>query len=183
MKLINTILLSVLIVGISTAYSQDSNTDNHTVTIVMPQIALLDIEPAASKNISITMVAPTEAGDPLASQTDNNLWINVTSIVAALSTRDISVKIDAPIDGLDLKVVSAAYSGSGFGSWGTPQAEITLTAIDQTLVSGIKSGYTVDGVNNGYNLTYTSSVDPSANFGDIVSTAGTDITVTYTMTP
>ena len=183
MKLTRRLVIAVLIVSMSIAYSQDSNTDNHTVTIVIPQIALLDIEPAASKNISITMVAPIEAGDPLASQTDNNLWLNVTSIVAALGTRNISVKIDAPITGMDLKVVSAAYSGSGFGSWGTPQTEITLTAIDQTLVSGIKSGYTVDGANNGYNLTYTAAVDPSANFGNIVSTVGSAITVTYTMTP
>ena len=183
MKLTIRLLLAILVVSISTAYSQDSNSDNHRVSIQIPQIALLDIEPEASKDISITMVAPTEAGETLVDQTDNNLWLNVTSIVASGNTRDISVKIDVPITGLDLKVVSAAYSGSGFGSWGTPQAEITLTTIDQTLVSGIKSGYTANGANNGYNLTYTAEPDASANFGDIVSTAGSDITVTYTLTP
>lgn len=183
MKQINRFLIALLVVSISIGYSQDSNSDNHSVTIVIPQISLLDIEPEGANDITITMTVPAEAGDPLASETDDNLWLNVTSIVASGNTRDISVKIDVPITGLNLKVVSAAYSGSGFGSWGTPQAGIILTAIDQTLVSGIKSGYTANGTNNGYNLTYTAEPDASANFGDIVSTAGLDITVMYTMTP
>ena len=84
---------------------------------------------------------------------------------------------------LILKVESAAYSGSGFGFWGSPQAEVTLTAADQNLVSGIMSGFTVNGANNGYNLTYTASPKQDATFGDIVATAGTDIVVTYTLTP
>ncbi len=183
MKQINRLLIALLVVSISIGYSQDSNSDNHSVTIVIPQISLLDIEPEGANDITITMTVPAEAGEPLASETDDNLWLNVTSIVASGNTRDISVKIDAPITGLDLKVVSAAYSGSGFGSWGIPQTEIILTAIDQTLVSGIKSGYTANGANNGYNLTYTAEPDASANFGDIVSTVGSDITVTYTLTP
>ncbi len=183
MKLINRILLAILVVSISTAYSQDSNSDNHKVSIEIPEIALLDIEPNASKDISITMEAPTEAGETMADQTDNNLWLNVTSIVATGNTRDISVKIDAPITGLDLKVESAAYAGSGFGSWGSAQPEVTLSTADQTLVSGLKSGYTFNGADNGYNLTYTASPKAHADFGDMVSTIGTDITVTYTLTP
>ena len=183
MKLITRSLLSLLVVSISIGYSQDNNSDNHTVSIVIPQISLLDIEPEGANDITITMTVPAEAGDLIASETDNNLWLNVTSIVASGNTRDISVNIDVPITGLDLKVVSSAYSGSGFGSWGTPQNEITLTSVDQTLVSGIKSGYTANGANNGYNLTYTAEPNASSNFGDIVSTAGSDITVTYTLTP
>ncbi len=182
MKLINKIMIAVLILSMTTAYSQDSNSDNHKVTIIIPEIALLDIEPDASKDISITMTAPTEAGNPLASSTDNNLWLNVTSIVPTGTTRDISVKINAPLAGLDLKVVAAGYAGSGYGSWGTALPQLTLTAADQTLVSGLKSGYTVNGANNGYNLTYTAEPIASSDFGDIVSSAGSDITVTYTLT-
>jgi len=182
-KLINKILLAVLIVGISTAYSQDGNSDNHTVSIEIPQIALLDTESNTTKDISITMEAPTEAGETMADQTDDNIWLNVTSIVASGGTRDISVKIDIPITGLDLKVKSEAYAGNGFGSWGVTQGELTISTTDQTLVSGIGSGYTVDGANNGYNLTYTASPKANADFGSMVSTIGTDIIVTYTLTP
>lgn len=183
MRLVNKLSAIILLVGLSVGFAQDSNSDNHKVSIVIPQIALLDIEPEASKDISIEMTAPTEAGETLSDKTDDNLWLNVTSIVASGATRDISVKIDAPVSGLDLKVVSAAYSGSGFGSWGTPQPEVTLSTSDQTLVSGIKSGYTFNGDGNGFNLTYTATPKATSDFGDLVSTTGTDITVTYTLTP
>lgn len=183
MKLVNKISIVLLVLGMTVAFAQDNNSDNHKVSIVIPQIALLDIEPEASKDISISMSAPTEAGDPLSEETDNNLWLNVTSIVSSGATRDISVKIDAPITGLDLKVVSAAYSGAGFGSFGTPQPEVTLSTSDQALVSGIKSGYTADGDGNGFNLTYTASPKADSEFGDLVATTGTDVTVTYTLTP
>jgi hypothetical protein len=38
----------------------------------------LDIESAGSNDISLTMVAPGEAGETIADQTDNSLWLNVT---------------------------------------------------------------------------------------------------------
>ncbi len=177
MKQINRILLAVLVLSISTAYSQ--NSDSHTVSIVIPEIAMLDIESASLNDITLTMVAPGEAGETLADQTDNSLWLNVTSIVASKRTRDISVKINAPITGIDLKVVSAA--GTGFGSWGIPQAEVILAAGDKTLVSGIKSGYTGNGDGYGYNLTYTVSPQADTDFGDLVADTE-DITVTYTLT-
>jgi hypothetical protein len=180
MKHINRILLAVLVVSISTAYSQ-SNTDNHQVSIVIPEIAMLDIESAGSNDISLTMVAPTDAGETIADQTDNSLWLNVTSIVTSSGTRDISVKLDNAITGLDLKVVSLDYSGSGFGSWGTAQSEIILSSTDQILVDDLRSGYTFNGAGNGYNLTYTASPQADADFGDLVANTE-NITVTYTLT-
>lgn len=183
MKQLNSLLLTLLVVSISTAYAQDdTNTDNHQVSIVIPQIALLDIEPEGSKDISITMATPTEAGDALADQTNDNLWLNVTSIVATGATRSISVSIDDAVAGLDLKVVAAGYDGGGFGSWGSVQSELTLSASSsKNLVTGIKSGYTANGAGNGYQLTYTVSPKGDNTFGDLV--AGTkNIDVTYTLT-
>jgi len=179
----NIIRLSFVIIIISGTLliSNDNSGANHTVTIVIPKIALLDIESVTSKDITLTMASPLEAGDPLLSNINNNLWLNVTSVITSGNTRDISVKIDAPINGLDLKVVSNAHSGSGFGSWGVPQPELILTTADQTLVSGIKNGYTMDGANNGFNLKYTVKSNNSM-YGEITSTTGNNITVTYTLT-
>ena len=181
MKLINKLLLAVLIVGISTSYSQDDETDFHNVSISIPTIALLDIESVGGNDITLTMDTPNEAGNALADQTNSSLWLNITSIIASGFENNISVSIDAAITGIDLKVVSAAYSGSGFGSWGTAGSEITLSTASQDLVTGIKSGYTLNGPNNGYNLTYTATPNTS-NFGDIES-GDTDIEVTYTLAP
>lgn len=180
-KLINRILLAILVVSVSTAFA-DGNSDDHTVTIVIPQIAMLDIESSTESNaISITMVEPGEAGDAPADQTNDNLWLNVTSIVIADATISISVSINAAVAGLDLKVVAAAYNGDGFGFWGTAKSELTtLSTSSQNLVTGIKSGYTVNGAGNGYQLTYT--VSPNKTFGYLVADTES-ITVTYTLTP
>ncbi|STD14773.1 hypothetical protein [Chryseobacterium carnipullorum] len=48
-----------------TLQAQDTNTDNHTITISIPEVALVDIEPAATKNITLGFTAPTEAGNPV----------------------------------------------------------------------------------------------------------------------
>lgn len=185
MKQLNSLLLTLLVVSISTAYAQDdTNTDNHQVSIVIPTIALLDIESSTGLNaISITMATPTEAGDAPADQTNDNLWLNVTSIVAANATRSISVSIKAAVAGLDLKVVAAAYYGDGFGFWGIAKSELTtLSTSSQNLVTGIKSGYTVHGAGSGYQLTYTVSLKKGDTFGNLVADIK-NIDVTYTLTP
>lgn len=182
MKQLNRLLLTLLVVSISIGYSQDSNSDNHQVSIVIPTIALLDIESSAGSNaISITMDTPSEAGNAPADKTDNNLWLNVTSIVIADATRSISVSIDAEVAGLDLKVVAAGCI-TGYGSWGSPRPELILNSTSsQNLVTGIKSGYTLNGDGKGYRLTYTVSPKGDNTFGDLV--AGTkNIDVTYTLT-
>ena len=174
------ILLVIIFISGTLLISKDYNGTNHTVTIIVPKVALLDIESVTSKDLSLTMISPSEAGNPILSSSDNRIWLDVTSIVGSGNTIDISVKIDAPISGLDLKVVSDSYFGSGFGSWGTPQTEITLTAYDQILVSGIESGYTVNGINNGFNLKYIAEINNS-KFGKITSTTGDSITIIYTL--
>lgn len=161
--------------------SQDKPNDKHTVTIVVQKVAMLDIESPTSKNLILTMTSPTEAGDRTLNSIDDKIWLNVTSVVGPGDTRDISVKINEPVSGVDLNVVSDAYSGSGFGLWGTPQNELTLTQLDQILVSGIKSGESGDGANNGFNLKYIAKSNNS-KYGEITSTPGNDITVTYTLT-
>lgn len=182
MKLINKIFLPILILGLSTAYSQaDNETDSHNITLAVPQIALLDIESASAIDISVTLVAPEEAGDPMASQTDNSLWLNVTSIVNSGASNSISASIDQVVPGLDVKVVAATYAGSGNGYWGTPNSEFALSTSDQTLVNGITSGYTGDGAGNGYQLTYT--VDPDETAFDALEASSPSLVVTYTLAP
>ena len=178
--------LSKIIVGFAffsstCLHSQDHFNDKHSVTIIVPKVAMLDIESTTSNNLILTMTSPTEAGDRILNISDDKIWLNVTSVVGTGETRDISVKIDEPILGVDFNVASDAYSGSGFGSLGTPQNELTLTQLDQILVSGIRSGESGDGINNGFNLKYIAKSNNS-KYGEITSTTGNEITVTYTLT-
>ena len=183
MKLTRQLGIALVIMSISIAFSQDGISDNHNIAVTIPTIALLDIESAeTTTDISVILEAPEEAGDPFASQTDNSLWLNVTSIVTSGASNNISVKINPIVPGLDLKVIAAPYAGIGNGSWGTPNTtDIILTTNDQTLVGGITSGYTANGAGNGYNLTYTVAPDEDA-FGTLVSSSP-NIDVIYTFTP
>ena len=181
MKIFRLILVFLLFVTTFTIYGDDDKNDIHTIRILIPKIALLDIESVNTKNITLKMLSPSESGDPLMSTSDNRIWLNVTSVIESGNARTITVKIDDLLTGINLRVISDTYSGSGYGSWGTPQPEITLTQLDQTLVSGIKSGETGDGAHSGFNLKYIAQSN-NTNYGKITSTKGKSITVTYTLT-
>ncbi|MCY1663634.1 hypothetical protein [Chryseobacterium sp. SL1] len=167
--------------------AQDTNTDNHTITISVPEVALVDIEPAASKNITLGFTAPTEAGNPIVANAANTtLWLNYSSIKSVADpTRNVSVKLNAVIPGVDINVTAAAATGSGGGTLGTPSAQLTLSAADQTIISGIGSAYTGNGANNGHNLTYAlapgSGPGVVAAYADLTAAAITVATVTYTI--
>lgn len=184
--------LSLTVCLITAAFSgslkaQDTNTDNHTITISIPEVALVDIEPAATKNITLGFTAPTEAGNPITPTTSNStLWLNYSSIKSVADpTRNVSVKVNALIPGIDIHVTAAAATGSGAGTLGTPAAQLTLSAADQTIISGIGSAYTGNGANNGHNLTYALAAGSGpggvAAYADLQATATTVATVTYTI--
>lgn len=183
-----TLAMSLAIFSISSNLkAQDTYTDNHTVTISVPEVALVDIEPAATKNITLGFTAPTEAGNPVTPNTANTtLWLNYSSIKSVADpTRNVSVSVNAIIPGIDIHVTAAAATGSGGGTLGTPAAQLTLSATDQTIISGIGSAYTGNGANNGHNLTYAlaagSGPGAVAAYADLQATASTVATVTYTI--
>ncbi|WP_404984762.1 hypothetical protein ACI513_14955 [Chryseobacterium sp. M5] len=183
-----TLAMSLAIFSLSSNLkAQDTNTDNHTVTISVPEVALVDIEPAATKNITLGFTAPTEAGNPVVPNTANTtLWLNYSSIKSVADpTRNVSVSVNAIIPGIDIHVTAAAATGSGGGTLGTPAAQLTLSATDQTIISGIGSAFTGNGANNGHNLTYALAAGSGpggvAVYEDLQATATTVATVTYTI--
>ena len=171
----------IITAGLFFAYSDDGNKDLHTIRIVIPKVALLDIESENTRNITLKMVTPQEAGDPLLSSSDDRIWLNVTSIAEIDNPRDITVRIDEPIDGIDLQVQSESYAGTGYGSWGIPQPMLQLNTADQTIVSGIKSGETGDGAYNGYNIKYIAE-SRNSDYSKIAANANKEIVVIYTLT-
>ncbi|KQS94367.1 hypothetical protein [Chryseobacterium sp. Leaf394] len=190
MKNITLPVLSLAFIALSvTANAQvDTKTDSHTIGIGIPEVALLDIEPSATKNITMGFEAPTEAGLPITPPADNtSLWLNYSSIKAATApdnVRAVSVKLNALIPGVDIKVTAAAKAGVGSGTFGIPSAQLTLTAADQNILTGIGSAFTGNGATNGHNLTYNvnygNAVGSTANYADLVASTAT-ATVTYTI--
>ena len=178
-------LLAAILVGSTFCISkkvmaQDTNTDSHTITITVPAVSLLDLETADSKNFSAAFVAPTEAGNPITAPANNaTLWLNYSAIQTGTTTKKVAVKASAVLAGLDISLVAAAPAG-GAGTLGTPASSITLTAVDQTLISGIGSGYTDTGTSKGCLLTYHFAAN-TTNYGLIRSGTAAAITVTYTL--
>lgn len=177
--------LSAFVLGllfISQANAQDSNTDNHQITVVVPTVALLDLETAANKNFTASFVQPTplEAGQKIDAPANNtDLWINYSSIISTtVTSRKVEVKASALVPGVTITVVAGA-SSTGQGTLGTPAAAVTLTTADQSLITGIGSAYTGTGASNGHNLTYTFTA-PDGTYADLLADS-TPITITYTL--
>ena len=177
--------LSLLTVAFATlfmansSYAQDGLTATHTVAYTVPKVALVDVEGGAS--ISLTLVAPTEAGLGMdMSATSSALWLNYSSTTATAQTNTVSVKTSATLPGVALKVLAGADAGTGAGTVGSPASIITLTTSDQTIISAIGTCYTGDGTSKGHNLTYSLA---TSSYTAIKYTASpTSLTITYTIT-
>ncbi|WP_111707362.1 hypothetical protein [Lutibacter citreus] len=166
--------------------SSDSEKDSHSLTIEIPQVALLDIESSTSKNISLTATAPTEAGEKVIfNQTNSDLWLNYSSIIEKNASRNVTVQItdgDVP-EGVDLSVIATQYEGNGEGAMGT----VDKNAIElndnkaQTIIKGIGSAYTGNGAKQGHNLTYSLTQTKDA-YENLKYTENNSLTITYTLT-
>ncbi|MFL9834827.1 hypothetical protein [Chryseobacterium terrae] len=150
-----------------------------TVSINLPVVTLMDIEPTGA--ISMNFTAPTEAGRPILSPATNTTkWINYTSAIASGGvTRRITASINTVIPGIDIKILAATASGSGGGTLGIPSAQITLNTTAQTIISGIGGAFTGNGANNGHQLTISLSANTYANLS---ARTNNPVVITYTIT-
>lgn len=154
-------------------------TGNRTVSVTLPVITLLDIEPVG--NINFSFIAPTEAGRPLINPESNNTkWINYTSAIATGGvSRRVTASINQLIPGVDIKLQTAASSGIGSGVLGTPAAQVTLSTTPTTIISGIGGAFTGNGANNGHRLTISLTTN---NYSNLSTRSNTPIIITYTIT-
>jgi len=173
MILIRSLLLLVSFVLSGLFYSQT------TVTMTLPIVTLMDIEPTGSFALNFT--APTEAGNALGNPTPNtSKWVNYTSAIAPGGlTRKITASVNKVIAGVNIRLQAAAASGAGGGTLGTSAGIVTLSTTATTIISGIGGAYTGNGANNGHALTISLTTNTYAN---LIAQANTAIVVTYTIT-
>lgn len=165
--------------------AQDTNNDAHTLTVTIPEVALLDIE--GGTTVTLAPSAPTEAGSPIdfTSDTDNSLWINYSSVIgnAPEDSRSVTVAATGTLPaGANLIVTAAAASSDGGGTKGSSAGAVTIaaTATNYTVISAIGSCYTGDGANKGHNLTY-SLTEKTSTYADMNFNADYTVTLTYTL--
>lgn len=174
--MVKLIILSGLLLS---GHILSQTTGSRTVTLTLPVVTLMDIEPAGG--VSLNYTAPTEAGNAVTVPAANTIkWINYTSAITASGVaRRITASVNQVIPGTDIRIQAAAASGSGGGALGIPSAQVILTTTAQTIISGIGGAFTGNGANNGHQLTITLTNNTYAN---LVARTNTPIVITYTIT-
>ena len=188
MKIQKLILAAIILISSTNLFAQDSEKDSHTLSIEIPQVALLDIESTNSKDISLNATAPTEAGEKVEiSQKNSDLWLNYSSIVGNKNSRSVSVQItdgDVP-KGINLTVTAEQYEGKGEGTMGeaSKKSIVLNDKKAETIIKGIGSAYTGNGAKSGHNLIYKiAQSDDTDAYQNLNFEQSTTLTITYTLT-
>lgn len=169
--------MMVVTMGLFTTKVIAQITAGEAVTYTLPAMKLLALAGTAP---SLAFVTPVYGG-AIADATSSGSWLNYTSVVDALLTNRIQVKITGTVPAGTTLKVAAATATTGDGTRGTSPAVVTLGATDQDLITGIGSCYTGTGASSGANLTYTWSVTPTGYASLVSNATASNITVTYTI--
>lgn len=178
--LILTILIGSFLLT-TNAWTQDW-TAGDNVTLEVQDFSLIETNYAP---VSLSLTTST-AGAAVAPVSNSDLFVKISSIVPGGTNREITARISngyVPA-GTNLTLASAPCTTTNSGGiLGTPVASpITLSVIDQDLVTGIQTCYTGTGYNDGYQMTFTWGPDsPETNYS-LIESSTTNITVVFTIT-
>ncbi len=150
----------------------------------IPEIALIDIESNSGNDINFTIMPSNVSGGSVVinETSEEKLWINYSSALANSKTsRSIVAEIaqgDLP-EGITLYLKASSYSGSGGGELGQPTSKVQLSAQPLSIITGVGSCFTGDGVNNGHLLTFSVEVE---DYSLLKANEQSFFTVLYTIT-
>ncbi|MEQ6122529.1 hypothetical protein [Reichenbachiella sp. MALMAid0571] len=123
-------------------------------------VAIVDVEPdPGSFGSGGGAAADMEAGLPVTGGTAgslDNLWLNFTHRALNYQPARIYVSTNQPVPaGMTIKVQIISVGAGGDYPKNPNYNQITLSQADQVIVYDFANGYTGDGLNNGYQLSYT----------------------------
>ena len=173
MKKLTILLVAVALLGLTVGLMAA----DHQVNVVVSGFNVIAVN---GSTVTLTIVAPTSAGDASAPVTDNTTYLQYSSIRAS-SNGKVTGAISAGTmpAGVSLAVTAATPGSGGAGTKGSTNNKQTLTASSADLITGIGSCWTnTGGGNNGSQLTYELSV---SSWASVVPASSTAITVTYTL--
>jgi len=171
-RLLAFLAAGALVLGLA-GMARAVDTATQVVTVTVAEIAVIDV---TGGGITLAVVAPAVGGDLPADVTDSTAYLQYTSNGTNGTSRKVTAAIGVATPATyDLKLLAAAPTGTG--TVGNAQAVITLTAVAQDIITGIKDCNTGTGGTDGSNITYTVTcvTMPAVD-------AGTAHTVTYTLT-
>jgi hypothetical protein len=159
---------------------------SHKINIGIPEVALLGLVSENSIDVTLSLAATQEAGDPvqLSNISNENIWVNYSSIVThAQHKRKIVAMVEGEIpSGIQVIVKASDAIGSGKGKKGEPTGEVTLTGEPADIIVNIGSCFTGKGQQNGHYLSYKLEVDETAENYNQLALQNSSIQVIYTLT-
>lgn len=186
MKLLKKIIFlfgGLLIFCVSPTFAQWEEGELN-VSISIPPVALIDIEPAIENSIHFAIVPSAESGASpqiRKTSTGESLWLNYScALQNAQSRRSIVAEISEGFlpEGISLNVEASRYRGNGKGQMGQPTGKVSLTNQPQAIITGVGNCFTGDGQNNGHLLTFSIEVSDYAKISTADEVA---FTILYTL--
>jgi hypothetical protein len=175
----------LLVLGVATMGFAQQRTDSHAINFSIPNIYVIDVDnnggsAAPGTTVAITLSDPSDPGaQPTVAYTNNDNFLNYTSVVTATSKHKIEAKLDQLLPGVNIRLTATAPSG-GYGSLGTSAAtNLQLSTTDQKVMQAIGSCWTGTNGTSGAALVYDITFD-DANFDDLI-TASPVRNVTFTI--
>ena len=165
--------------------SAQDNQGSHKINLAIPEVALINVY--SNDNINLGNTSVIEAGKPLNFEnTNNNVWINYSSIIGSQSSRDINIRISEGTipAGVKLYVKVDKDMGAGAGEMGKPISTTQeLTENPLTIITDIGSAYTGAGANKGNNLQYSLKLSDAPNtYANLDSDHSSTLVINYTLT-
>ncbi len=182
-------ITSIVILTKLFVVAQSNDNVETTLTIAIPEVAIMDIESVGSKNITLALETPTEAGSMVgvSAAVDSSLWLNYSSVTGKKSnaSRKIYVRMASGSipNGLRLRVTPLNYSGSGDGNIGvssSPNGRV-INRSDRLILKNINTCYTGDGTGNGHQLVYKLEYRKN-QYHKIKFDQSNTVTIIYTIT-
>lgn len=178
------IITSIALLTISGfAYSQWGEAQIN-VSLGLPQIALVDIEPAINNSIHFSVVPSGESGNSAIIQksSSQNLWINYSSCLSTLhNSRSILAEVSQGKlpDGMIFYIEASGYSGFGKGQLGQTAGKINITSRPKSIITNLGNCFTGDGINNGHLLNFSLEIN---DYSTVNAIGETNFTIRYTIT-
>lgn len=153
------------------------------VRFSIPEIALIDIEPEMNNSINFAILPTNQPGASPEIQEPKNksLWINYSSSLSdSRKNRSVFAEISDGYlpEGISLFLEASRYLGNGNGKTGQPNGKIELTKQPRSIISGIGSCFSGNGINNGHSLTFSIEI---ADYSKVVSSDEAVLTIIYTI--
>lgn len=184
-KLTTILLVSLIVFVLTESKGQGSNESEVNLNLSIPPIALINFAVEGDQTITYgySFSGPNNIEQIIRPNTENNTWINYSSIVAEGLSNYITVHLSSgslPADVI-LKLIIGPDVGAGEGNSGTPTSgEILITSYPQNIISSIGNCYTGTGIHKGHQLTYLWENPQSYNYS-LKYENGEIIAVTYTI--